>query len=103
MSKKKLDIAGKIGTIPKQLSVDEIELATKMVHNTAPKEGILPILPTPITEKKEEKKLILKEKKIRLSIDISPKLHKKLKIRAVENDTNVMHYVEKLIEKDLGA
>jgi hypothetical protein len=30
-------------------------------------------------------------------------LHKRLKIRAVENDTNVMYYVEKLIEKDLNG
>jgi hypothetical protein len=100
MSKKKLDIAGKIGTVPKQLSVDEIELATKMVHHTPQKEVIIP---TPILEIKVEKPIIQKEKKVRLSIDISPKLHKKLKIRAVENDTNVMHYVEKLIEKDLDA
>jgi hypothetical protein len=99
MSKKKLDIAGKIGTVPKQLSVQEIELATQLVHHTVPKEVTLPY---PIVEIKVEKTIVQKEKKIRLSIDIPPKLHKRLKIKAVENDTNVMHYVEKLIENDLG-
>ena len=103
MSKAKLNIAGKINTVPKQLSVEEIEMATKMVHQPAFKE--IPIVSpiVPIVEKRVEKTIVAKEKKVRLSIDISPQLHKKLKIRAVENDTNVMHYVEKLLEQHLNA
>jgi hypothetical protein len=103
MSKKKLDIVGKINTNNtnnKQLTVAEIELATKLVHTPTPE----PTNATPVVvEIIAPKAIIQKGKKVRLSIDISPTLHKKLKIRAVENDTNVMHYVEKLIEQDLGA
>ncbi len=41
-------------------------------------------------------------KKVRLSVDVRPDVHKKLKIKAIENDSDIMRYVERLIEKDLG-
>jgi organic radical activating enzyme len=108
MSKKKLDIAGKINTVPKQLTVEEIESAIKQVHKKEvvkePKKEIKkPVKAAIVVEEKPIIAAKVKERKVRLSIDISPQLHKRLKIRAVENDTNVMYYVEKLIEKDLNG
>ena len=101
MSKAKLNIAGKINTVPKQLSVNEIEDATKKVHGTTEKSEPKIAAATPSVKAPVEKIMEVKLRKVRLSVDISPQLHKKLKIKAVENDTNVMHYVEKLIQNDL--
>ncbi len=41
------------------------------------------------------------ERKVRLSVDVLPDIHKSLKIKAIQNDTDIMHYVEMLIERDL--
>lgn len=41
-------------------------------------------------------------RKVRLSVDVLPATHKALKIKAIQNDTDLMHYVEMLIEKDLA-
>lgn len=40
-------------------------------------------------------------KKVRLSVDVFPETHKRLRIRAIENDSDIMRYVEMLIERDL--
>ena len=101
MSKVKLNIAGKINTVPKQLSVNEIEDATKLVHSNTKKTESKIVSEAPSVKTPVEKVMEVKLRKVRLSVDISPQLHKKLKIKAVENDTNVMHYVEKLIQNDL--
>jgi organic radical activating enzyme len=101
-----------INTIPKQLTVEEIENATKQVHKKEVIKETEKVIPK-VIEKKVKPTIIIeetpvttekvKERKVRLSVDISPQLHKRLKIRAVENDTNVMHYVEKLIEQHLNG
>ena len=41
-------------------------------------------------------------RRVRLSVDVSKETHKRLKIRAIERDSDIMHYVEMLIEKDLA-
>ncbi len=40
-------------------------------------------------------------RKVRLSVDVLPETHKRLKIRAIEQDSDIMRYVEMLIERDL--
>ena len=41
-------------------------------------------------------------RKVRLSVDVLPETHKRLKIRAIEQDSDIMRYVEMLIERDLS-
>jgi hypothetical protein len=39
----------------------------------------------------------------RLSIDVSKEVHKKMKIRCIENEISIRDYVVALIKKDLGV
>jgi hypothetical protein len=123
MAKKTFNIKSTLAVQPKQLSVDDIESAIKQIHKgkEAPKPETKAKSPTKeassIKEKKaaEPKTAMSSRKrsgravaegapvrKVRLSVDIHPTLHKRLKIKAIEHDSDIMHYVEMLIERDLG-
>ncbi|WP_322034630.1 hypothetical protein [Burkholderia sp. BCC1970] len=41
-------------------------------------------------------------KPVRLNLDLDPETHRRLKIRAVENDTTIAQLVRKLIARELG-
>jgi hypothetical protein len=41
-------------------------------------------------------------RKVRLSVDVTPEEHKKLKIKAVQNDSTLMEYVQRLIQADIN-
>ena len=121
MAKKTFNIKSTLAVRPKQLSADDIESAIKQIHDgkgtTQPPLAVPKTKPTkqavPVKEKKSAAKSsskrssreVVKEapvRKVRLSVDIHPALHKRLKIKAIEQDSDIMHYVEMLIERDLG-
>lgn len=122
MAKKTFNIKSTLAVQPKQLSVDDIESAIKQIHKgkeaPKPEAKSKPIKEAaPIKDKKaaDEKPAKSSSKrrgrtaaeeapvrKVRLSVDIHPTLHKRLKIKAIEHDSDIMHYVEMLIERDLG-
>ncbi len=122
MAKKTFNIKSTLAVQPKQLSVDDIESAIKQIHEgkEAPKPETKAKPNKEASSIKEEKAAELKPamssrkrsgravaeeapvRKVRLSVDIHPLLHKRLKIKAIEHDSDIMHYVEMLIERDLG-
>ena len=125
MAKKKFDIKRTIAVQPKTFSVDDVESAVKQIHETKspppPEKEPLKDRPknAPSAEKssaqaREEKKpqklrrrgrpksISAPVRKVRLSVDVTPETHKRLKIKAIEKDSDIMHYVEMLIEKDLN-
>ncbi len=128
MAKKTFNIKNTLAVQPKQFSVDDIETAVKQIHDAkanppskqaaekpkaikaaekAPKPApvavskpsqISPPSPTKRSREVEDAPV----KKVRLSVDIHPATHKRLKTKAIEQDSDIMHYVEMLIERDLG-
>ncbi len=127
MAKKTFNIKQTLDVQPKQFSVDDIESAVKQIHDAktvapakqpvakedapkkaeiAPKAAALPKktsqIPPPSPSKRNREVEEGPVKKVRLSVDIHPATHKKLKIKAIEQDSDIMHYVEMLIERDLG-
>lgn len=124
MAKKTFNIKSTLAVPPKQFSVDDIESAVKQIHDakTAPKAEPTPAaepiakapkqaakapekapqIPPPLPESKSREAPDAPVRKVRLSVDIHPATHKKLKIKAIEQDSDIMHYVEMLIERDLG-
>lgn len=126
MAKKKFDIKSTIAVQPKTFSVDDVESAVKKIHeiekkpaakpapsakeakpkttkkasSPAPKKSTLELAPR--RRRGRPKSLEAPIRKVRLSVDVTPETHKRLKIRAIEMDSDIMHYVEMLIEKDLG-
>ncbi len=123
MAKKTFNIKSTLAVQPKQLSVDDIESAIKQIHEgkEAPKpetkakptkeassikaEKAAEPKPAAMPPKKRSGRAVTEAapvRKVRLSVDIHPTLHKRLKIKAIEHDSDIMHYVEMLIERDLG-
>ncbi|MBK8566470.1 MAG: hypothetical protein IPN76_24845 [Saprospiraceae bacterium] len=127
MAKKTFNIKRTLDVQPKQFSVDDIESAVKQIHDAktvavvnppvakedapkkaekAPKTVEAPAKqsqispPSPVKRNREAEEAPVR--KVRLSVDIHPATHKKLKIKAIEQDSDIMHYVEMLIERDLG-
>ncbi|MCF8245024.1 MAG: hypothetical protein K9J37_11400 [Saprospiraceae bacterium] len=121
MAKKTFNIKSTLAVQPKQLSADDIETAIKQIHDgkevanplAAPKNKQV----TSLTEKRAaelkpgkkssrrgSREVVVEApvRKVRLSVDIHPVLHKRLKIKAIEHDSDIMHYVEMLIARDLG-
>lgn len=115
MAKKTFNIKSTIAVQPKQLSVDEVESAIKHIHD-AKTPAPLPVTTEPKKTRKTKeakpsptlrrgRREVLDEapvRKVRLSVDIHPATHKRLKIKAIEQDSDIMHYVEMLIERDLA-
>lgn len=121
MAKKTFNIKSTLAVPPKQFSVDDIESAVKQIHDSkaaaaspepsepskAPKTANSAIkkpsqISPPITAKRGKNVEEAPVKKVRLSVDIHPATHKRLKIKAIELDSDIMHYVEMLIERDLA-
>jgi hypothetical protein len=121
MAKKTFNIKSTLAVQPKQLSVDDVESAIKQIHEakatsepplkspppaskpiaTSPKEAP----PKPAASPAKTKREVTEDapvRKVRLSVDIHPATHKRLKIKAIEQDSDIMHYVEMLIERDLA-
>ncbi len=124
MAKKTFNIKSTLSVPPKQFSVDDIESAVKQIHDAkttvaTPKADEPPIatktaktasvasekpsqISPPIAAKRSKMVEEAPVKKVRLSVDIHPATHKRLKIKAIEQDSDIMHYVEMLIERDLA-
>ncbi len=121
MAKKTFNIKSTLSVQPKQLSVDDVESAIKQIHDaksqtTAPakaepakseppaatKKAVESKTVSPPAKSRREVTVEAPVRKVRLSVDIHPALHKRLKIKAIEHDSDIMHYVEMLIERDLG-
>lgn len=122
MAKKTFNIKSTLSVQPKQLSVDDVESAIKQIHDaksqtTAPakaeptkpkipvaaKKAVEPnVAPSPAKSRRDVT-ADAPVRKVRLSVDIHPALHKRLKIKAIEHDSDIMHYVEMLIERDLNG
>jgi hypothetical protein len=124
MAKKTFNIKSTLSVPPKQFSVDDIESAVKQIHDAKattatpkpaepPKPAKTPKTAPAVVEKPSQisppiaakrSKLVEEApvKKVRLSVDIHPATHKRLKIKAIEQDSDIMHYVEMLIERDLA-
>ena len=113
MAKKTFNIKSTLSVPPKQLSVDDIESAIKQIHDAKtpakaePKTTAVTKVaePKPTPPQRKSRREVVEEapvRKVRLSVDIHPALHKRLKIKAIEQDSDIMHYVEMLIERDLG-
>jgi hypothetical protein len=124
MAKKTFNIKNTLAVQPRQLSADDIENAIKQIHDEKEAAKLATpqknkqdrrIASAPVKKNTESKpfKAAIKrsrnesiaettERKVRLSVDIHPALHKRLKIKAIEHDSDIMHYVEMLIERDLG-
>lgn len=121
MAKKTFNIKSTLSVQPKQFSVDDVESAIKQIHEakaptTTPAKTELIKLKRPVTTKKivkskpgplpaKSRREVVEEapvRKVRLSVDIHPATHKRLKIKAIEQDSDIMHYVEMLIERDLA-
>lgn len=110
--KKSFGVSKSLSVQPKQISPDEVEKAIQRIHKPeeapvppkkeSPKAAkAKPVVKEPIAKKKATVKEESK-KKVRLSVDVSPAIHKRLKIRAIENDSDIMRYVAMLIERDLN-
>ncbi len=125
MAKKTFNIKSTLAVPPKQFSVDDIESAVKQIHDAktmvvaTPKQSEplkAPKMPKaasevmkkpsqispPIAARRSKEVEEAPVKKVRLSVDIHPATHKRLKIKAIEQDSDIMHYVEMLIERDLA-
>ncbi len=120
MAKKTFNIKSTLAVPPKQFSVDDIEDAVKQIHDAkaaaatpTPKPAKTPKnpsaavkkpsqIPPPFAAKRSKEVIEAPVKKVRLSVDIHPATHKRLKIKAIELDSDIMHYVEMLIERDLA-
>ena len=121
MAKKTFNIKSTLAVQPKQFSVDDVESAIKHIHEAkAPTVTPVKLDPgkakQPIATKKETAAKFdmpptkshrevgdeAPVRKVRLSVDIHPATHKRLKIKAIEQDSDIMHYVEMLIERDLA-
>ncbi len=121
MAKKTFNIKSTLSIQPKQLSVDDVENAIKQIHEakatpiapakTAPAKPTRPIAAKKTVEQKptpppaKSRREVVEEapvRKVRLSVDIHPATHKRLKIKAIEQDSDIMHYVEMLIERNLA-
>ncbi len=129
MAKKTFNIKSTLAVQPKQFSVDDIESAVKQIHDakakpvpsrevtkpSAPKAAEPAVkapvkqvvkpsqIPPPTPARRSREVEDAPVKKVRLSVDIHPALHKRLKIKAIEQDSDIMHYVEMLIERDLNG
>jgi hypothetical protein len=127
MAKKKFDIKSTISVQPKTFSVDDVESAVKKIHDASPQapekektetaaqkatpkpkaqratKPAQESKPAPPRRRGRPKSPEAPIRKVRLSVDVSPETHKRLKIKAIEHDSDIMHYVEMLIEKDLGS
>jgi len=116
MAKKTFNVKSTLAVQPKQFSVDDVETAIKQIHEakaaptvektikTAKKPSVAkaaPLLATAPAPKSKEVEAA-PVRKVRLSVDINPATHKKLKIKAIEHDSDITHYVEMLIERDLA-
>lgn len=115
MAKKSFGVRSSMSVQPKQISPDEVEKAIQKIHQTEEKPDP-PKTKTPAAKTKpkptakkstpRKKKATKNEeepkRKVRLSVDVSPAIHKRLKIRAIENDSDIMRYVAMLIERDLN-
>ena len=117
MAKKTFNIKSTLNVQPKQLSADDVESAIKQIHEAkapaiAPAK-VEPATPKPpmaaqktVAQKPATRRREVAEeapvRKVRLSVDIHPMTHKRLKIKAIEQDSDIMHYVEMLIERDLA-
>lgn len=128
MAKKTFNVKSTLAVAPKQFSVDDIESAVKQIHDAkaaasneqadsaakpvkTPEKAPQAAMPAakkdsqispPLSAAKTRSLEDGSVKKVRLSVDIHPATHKKLKIKAIEQDSDIMHYVEMLIERDLG-
>ena len=124
MAKKTFNIKSTLAVPPKQFSVDDIESAVKQIHDAkaaaakpkpiepptavkTPKTGPAVAkkpsqISPPIAARRSKEVEEAPVKKVRLSVDIHPAMHKRLKIKAIEQDSDIMHYVEMLIERDLA-
>lgn len=97
--KPKLERVEKLEIVAEPNAIYQKSAPTKSpsAKNAAIKKAVPPAPPAKATRRETG------EKKVRLSVDVLPHIHKQLKLRAVENDTDVMHYVEWLIERELLA
>lgn len=113
MAKKSFGVRSSMSVQPKQISPDEVEKAIQKIHQTeekpkSPKPQKLAAKSKPTAKKStpRKKKAAPKEetpkRKVRLSVDVTPEIHKRLKIRAIQNDSDIMRYVAMLIERDLN-
>lgn len=117
MAKKTFDIKGTLASSPRSLSVDDIESATRQIHTRqpeppaakpAPEKAVArqkqaaPPPPAPVGRPSRRDPDAPPERKVRLSVDVRPDIHKRLRIRAIENDSDIKRYVEMLIERDLS-
>jgi len=119
MAKKSFGVRNSLSVQPKPISPDEVEKAIKRIHQEPePPEEVEAPEPKPSKAKTKSKpasrkkaaakqaKVVQKkekeQRKVRLSVDVTPQIHKRLKIRAIERDSDIMRYVAMLIEKDLA-
>lgn len=115
MAKKSFGVRSSMSVQPKQISPDEVEKAIQKIHQTEekpkspePQKPAAKVKSKPATKKStlRKKKAAPKEeapkRKVRLSVDVSPEIHKRLKIKAIQNDSDIMRYVAMLIERDLN-
>lgn len=108
--KKSFGVSKSLSVQPKQISPDEVEKAIQKIHKVEeapiPPKKETPKAKPAVKKPAAKRKATLKEeptkKKVRLSVDVSPAIHKRLKIRAIENDSDIMRYVAMLIERDLN-
>lgn len=113
--KKSFGVRSSLSVQPKQISPDEVEKAIQKIHQpeetieiTEPAKPVKKVVrkaavkKTSATKKKSTApKKTAEKRKVRLSVDVTPEIHKRLKIRAIERDSDIMRYVAMLIEQDL--
>lgn len=124
MAKKSFGVRSSLSVQPKQISPDEVEKAIQKIHQaeaeveqpkvsetieqpvSVQKKKSKPAAKKPTASKKKSKPVPSKKepvkRKVRLSVDVTPEIHKRLKIRAIEKDSDIMRYVAMLIERDLN-
>lgn len=113
MAKKKFNISSTLQKnqesklaekIPLRKTAKDIEEVKEKVEQITPKatEKAKPVeskTTSPAT--KSAKKVVEKEKLVRMTIDTPEHIHKKLKIRSVEKGISLRDYILRLIEKEL--
>ena len=81
--------------------LEEVKEKVEKIHVEEPKSAVSPDKTKKVKNNPAPKKVIEKEKLVRMTIDTPESMHKKLKIKAIERGISLRDYILLLITKEL--
>jgi predicted HicB family RNase H-like nuclease len=81
--------------------LEEVKEKVEKIHVEEPKSPVSPDKTKKVKNNPAPKKVIEKEKLVRMTIDTPEGMHKKLKIKAIERGISLRDYILLLITKEL--